>query len=752
MIRNWGVVSSAAPRPAKPAWAAPGSLAFGGVLLAAVVAAYLPALRGGFLWDDDAHVTKPALRSLHGLFRIWFEAGATQQYYPVLHSAFWLEHRIWGDSVLCYHLLNVCLHAGVAWLLALALRRLSFPAPVLAALIFALHPVCVESVAWISEQKNTLSAVFYLASAIVYLRFDATQRRSLYAWAFLLFVLALLTKSVTASLPAALLLVFWWRRGKLTWARDVMPLIPWFAVGAGSGLFTAWVERKLIGAEGDDFTFTAVQRLFLAGHVVVFYLRHLLWPANLMFIYPHWSLDAGAAWGCLYLVGVLLLLVTLVVRARRARGPLVGFLFFVGTLFPVLGFVNVYPFLFSFVADHFQYLASMGVIVSAAWVLWWASGRIPLVGVGRYAFLGVAPLVLGIVSFRQTRDYRDSETLYRATLARNPSAWLIHFNLAVTLGMGPEHLAEAISEYEATVGLRPNHWRAHNNLGSALLKLPGRSADAIAQYREALRYNPGYADAHNNLGVALEDEPGHLRDAEDEFREAIRLYPDYADAHGNLGNLLSRRSDSVNEAVDEYREAIRISPENADYHFDLANLLSVIPGKLPDAVLEYRVALQLNPGYSQAHSNLGVALAHTPGAIKEAIGEFREALVLAPGSASIHANLANALTKVPGASAEAISEYTAALRINPSDGVSHYSLGMLLSREPGRLQDAVEEFEEAVRLNPNLPEAHYGLAIALAITGGRRAEAIAHLERALEIRPGFTLARQALEKMRAEEQ
>jgi len=751
MIRDWGVVSSAAPRPAKPAWAAPGSLALGGLLLAAVLAAYLPAIRGGFLWDDDAHVTKPALRSLHGLFRIWFEAGATQQYYPVLHSAFWLEHKIWGDSVLCYHLLNVCLHAGTAWLLALALRRLSFPAPVLAALIFALHPVCVESVAWISEQKNTLSAVFYLASAIVYLRFDATQRRSLYAWAFGLFVLALLTKSVTATLPAALLLVFWWRRGKLAWARDVMPLLPWFAVGAGSGLFTAWVERKLIGAEGDDFTFTALQRLFLAGHVIVFYLRNLFWPANLMFIYPRWSLDGRTAWGCLYLVGIVLLLAALLVRARKARGPLAGLLFFAGTLFPVLGFVNVYPFLFSFVADHFQYLASIGVTTAAAWGLWWASARIPLAGVGRYAFLGVAPLVLGIMSFRQARDYRDSETLYRATLARNPSAWLIHFNLAVTLGMGPERLAEAISEYEAAVKLRPKHWRAHNNLGSALLKLPGRSADAIAQYREALRYNPGYADAHNNLGVALEDEPGHIGDAEDEFREAIRLYPDYADAHANLGNLLSRRSDSANEAIDEYREAIRINPDNADYHFDLANLLSMKPGGLPSAVLEYRFALQLNPGYSQAHSNLGVALAHTPGAIKEAIAEFREGLALAPDSASIHANLANALTQVPGGSAEAISEYTAALRINPSDGVSHYSLGMLLSREPGRLQDAVEEFEEAVRLNPNLPEAHYGLAIALAITGGRRAEAIAHLERALAIRPGFTLARQALARMRAEE-
>src|SRR5580704_8321403 len=175
-----------------------------GIFLA-VLLAYWPALRGGLLWDDTGHITAPRLRSLYGLWRIWFDLRSTQQYYPLLHSAFWIEHRLWGDAVLGYHLVNLAQHALAACLVVLIVRRLEIPGAWLAGLVFALHPVSVESVAWISEQKSTLSAVFYLSSAFIYLGFDRTRRRSSYWWAFGLFVLALLTKTVTASLPAALL-------------------------------------------------------------------------------------------------------------------------------------------------------------------------------------------------------------------------------------------------------------------------------------------------------------------------------------------------------------------------------------------------------------------------------------------------------------------------------------------------------------------------------------------------------------------
>jgi hypothetical protein len=243
--------------------------------------AYWPALQGALLWDDERHVTRPDLQSLHGLWRIWSELGASQQYYPVLHSAFWIEHCIWGDSVLGYHLVNVLLHSVSAYLVMRIMRRLSLPGAWLGGLIFALHPVCVEAAAWISEQKSTLSAVFYLAAALVYLDFAQldnygldyhdTRGKRRYWLAAALFVLALASKSVTATLPAVLLVIIWWRRGRLEWKRDVLPLLPWFAVGAPAGLFTAWVERTIIGANGAVFALTLPQRFLLAGRVIWFY-------------------------------------------------------------------------------------------------------------------------------------------------------------------------------------------------------------------------------------------------------------------------------------------------------------------------------------------------------------------------------------------------------------------------------------------------------------------------------------------------
>jgi tetratricopeptide (TPR) repeat protein len=714
------------------------------VILGLVVLAYLPALTGGMLWDDDAHVTQLQLRSLHGLWRIWFDAGSTQQYYPLLHSAFWVEHRLWGDSVLGYHLANVVLHAAAAWLLFTLLRVLSFPAPWLAALIFALHPVCVESVAWISEQKNTLSAVFYLGSAVLYLRFDATRRRNLYSWALALFVLALLTKTVTATLPAALLVVLWWRRGRLDSSRDVMPLAPWFVLAAGSGLFTAWAEKNFIGAQGSDFAFTFAQRLQLAGRVVAFYAHQLAWPAHLMFIYPRWDLSNGDISRWAPLAATALALGVCVFVSGRYRGPLAALLFFVGTLFPALGFINVYPFRFSFVADHFQYLASIGLIVPAAWALGLAARRL---GGGAWALLCV-PIFLGFLSWRQARVYSDSAALYRATIAANPSAWLMHYNLAVDLGMKPDHIDEAIAEYRATLQIKPDHWEAHNNLASALLKRPGHAAEAIGEYEEAIRYNPGYAAAENNLGVALEEFPERMEEAKGHFRAAIRIRPDYDAAHSNLGSLLLGERVSISEAASEFEAAIRIAPTVADYHYGLANALSLLPNRLPDAVAEYRSAVSLRPNYAEAHSNLGVALAHMPGHVDEAIAEYRAALALDPMGAQIHANLANTLSRTPGGKAEAADEYRAALRIEPADAESHYGLGLLLASQKGGVAEATSEFESAVKLRPDFAEARFGLGVTLAMAGDREG-AERQLESALQIRPDFELARRALARMKA---
>src|SRR5208282_3882680 len=236
------------------------------LLVAAVFLAYQPVWHAGFIWDDEAHVTRPELRSLDGLARIWMQLGATQQYYPLVHSLFWVEHRLWDDSPWGYHLVNILLHAFAALLLARILQQLKIPGAWLAAAIFALHPIQVESVAWISELKNTLSGVFYFSAVLAYLEFDRNRSRGKWVLALGLFVLGLMSKSVIATLPAALLVVFWWQRGKLSWKRDVWPLIPFFVAGIGAGLFTAWVERKYIfGAEGSEFNFSVVERFLIAG-------------------------------------------------------------------------------------------------------------------------------------------------------------------------------------------------------------------------------------------------------------------------------------------------------------------------------------------------------------------------------------------------------------------------------------------------------------------------------------------------------
>ena len=279
------------------------------LVFALVFACYWPALSGAMLWDDPAHVPRPELRSLDGLQRIWTEVGATQQYYPVLFSSFWLQHRLWGDAMTGYHVVNAALHATSCCLLAFLLRRLwSWPtitndglpparavppyAAWIAAAIFAVHPVCVESVAWVTEQKNTLSLLFYLLAAFCYVGFAQQRKVGLYAVASGFFLLALGSKTATVTLPAALLVVLWWKHGRLRLRADVLPLLPWFLASAAIGLLTSWVERKVIGAEGAAFDLTLVERTLLAGRIVWFYTGKLLWPADLMFFYPRWPVPS----------------------------------------------------------------------------------------------------------------------------------------------------------------------------------------------------------------------------------------------------------------------------------------------------------------------------------------------------------------------------------------------------------------------------------------------------------------------------
>ena len=610
-----------------------------------VILSYRSVWNAGFIWDDNDYVTNnTTLRSLEGLRRIWFELGATPQYYPVTHTSFWVEYHRWRLNPRGYHVVNVSLHALNAILVWLILRRLGVAAAWWIAAVFAVHPVCVESVAWVTERKNVLSGLLYLGALLAYLRFDngfqgsdLWRKRWRFYWlALVLYGCALLSKSVTCSLPVVIVLLLWWKRGRLGW-RDVGPLVPLLAAGVAMGLTTAWMEKHRVGAVGEAWTLSFVERCLIAGRAFWFYIGKLVWPRNLVFMYPKWQVNPSWWWQYLFPLGAVAAVAGLwTTRNRWGRGPLVALLFFVVTLGPALGFVNIFPFRYSFVADHFQYLASLGVIallVSSIaapfrrWPGWNTAG----------ALMSVAVLVtLTDLSWRQGWMYHDIETLYRTTIRQNPDSWWAHNNLGLVLSRAGK-IQEAIEQYEQALRVDPDLAETHNNLGNALAQA-GQIKDAIRHYEQALRINPRFFEAHSNWGNVLL-RAGRIQDSIGHCEQALRINPDYAEAHNNLGNALAQAGD-IGGAIAQFEQAARINPDLAVVHYNLGNALFQA-GKVGDAIHEYGEALRINPHYAEAHNNWGTVLFRT-GKIQEAIGHYEQALRINPGYAEAQRNLTQA--------------------------------------------------------------------------------------------------------------
>jgi len=639
------------------------------LVLAAVAGSYWRSLGGAFIWDDNDYVPRAELRGLDGLRRIWTEPGATAQYYPLVYSAFWVEHRLFGDEPPGYHVVTVLLHAGASCLLALALIRLAGVTGVaagavpktptdptrrpgvgatasappraaadprtaawLAALLFAVHPVHVESVAWITEQKNTLSLVLYLGAALAYLRFDRTRGWKAYALAAALFVLSLLVKTATATLPGALAVALWWKKGRVSWRGEIRPLLPLLIAGAGAGLFSGWVEQHYVGAHGAVFATSGAERILIAGRAVWFYLWHLVCPAGLNFVYPRWTVDPGQAGGWVVAAAV----PALALWARRWRGALAAYLFFVGSLFPALGFVNLWAGQYSHVWDHWQYLADLGPLALIAAGL----ARLePALGQRAWR-LAVGALVglLGLLSWQHSGMFADNRTLFARTLDRNPDCWMAYNNLGLELAKLPGRLPEAVANYEESLRLNPDNAEAHNNLGLALAGLPGRAPEAIAHYEAALRLRPDNAEAHNNLAIVLAGLPGRAPEAIAHFEEALRIWPGFVDAHLNLAYLLSAVPGREAESLAHGETALRIRPDDAKAHFAMGNLLAGLPGREAEAEKHYETALRIDPDYVEAHNNLGILCARQ-GRLADARRHWERALELAPGFEDARRNL-----------------------------------------------------------------------------------------------------------------
>jgi tetratricopeptide (TPR) repeat protein len=561
------------------------------LLLIFTTLAYFPALNGTPIWDDDAHITRPELRSWEGLIKIWTQPGSTQQYYPLAHTVFWAEHQLWGDAPVGYHLVNVLLHCLSALLLLRILRRLEIPGAWLAAAIFVLHPVQVESVAWISELKNTLSGVFYFGSALVYVQFDRTRKVAPYLVSLLLFLFGLLSKTVIATLPGALLIIFWWKRGRLSFKKDALPIIPFFILGITAASFTVWIERSLIGAEGSAYDFTFIERVLISGRVIWFYLGKLILPLDLVFIYPRWQISQTIWWQYLFPATVAITLAILVWLCRWRRGPLAGMLFFIGTLLPVLGFLNVYPFRYSLVADHFQYLACLGIIVpvSAGISLALARARFWQRWAG-YA-LGVCFLAaLTALSRTQSGMFKNVETVWQSTIRKNPTAWMAHNNLgAVLLKTG--QLDDAINHFNRAIEIKSDEASAFANLGNALLQ-KGELGEAIFQYQKAVGLKPGDAGLHYNLANALLAQ-GEVDDAIAEYQGTLAINPNSADAHNNLGAVLLQRGE-LDSAIDHYQKALEINPQDVRAEGNLAWALATSPQSTIRKAIAVKLAERAN--------------------------------------------------------------------------------------------------------------------------------------------------------------
>jgi protein O-mannosyl-transferase len=579
------------------------------ILAVVTMMAYNPAWHGQLLWDDDNCTTPLELRSLDGLRRIWFQPRATAQYYPLLYTSYWVQQRLWGDSPTGYHFVNLLLHIGCVVLVLKILRFLQIPGAELATIIFALHPINVETVAWISERKNTLSGIFALAATLSYLKFDGSRSRrdedgpqgrgyTSYLLALGLFVLGLLSKTAIVTLPLAWLVIFWWKRGAISWRRDVVPSIPFFFLAAVAGLVTRWFENTGLGYKAKILDLSLLDRCLIAGRAFWFQLGKLFWPSNLMFVYPRWDINATIWWQYLFPIAVLVLLLFLWTLRRWSRAPLAGVLIYLLLLLPSLGFLNIYFFLYSLVADHWQYLACLGIITPCAGGIVLLCGRLK----GWQIWLEPATtVVLGgvlfVLTWQQSRMYTDIETLYRTTIARNPACWMAQVNLGNIL-YKEDRIPEALDLFNQASEIKPAV--ADYSLGNALIH-KNRTSEAIEEYRKALRINPDYSEAHNNLGNALLL-MGRTSEAITEFEDALRINPNYAEAHSNLGNALVQTGHAP-EAIGHFTEALRMTPVSASTHNNLAAALAQT-GRVSEAIEELKIALRINPNNAEARNNL----------------------------------------------------------------------------------------------------------------------------------------------------
>ncbi len=538
-------------------------------IVAGCFAAYMPAIQGGFVWDDDDYVTaNPLLSAPDGLYRIWFSTDSPSQYFPLTYTTFRLEYQLWGLNPAGYHTVNVAIHCINALLLWLVLRRLSIPWAWFAAAVFALHPVNVESVAWITERKNALMLFFSLLSVLCWVEFvfggkPGRKAILLYAASLLFCALALFSKATACTLPAALVLILWLKRSPVT-VKRWLQIVPYIAMAIGIGLLVMWWERHHQGMGVVNLGLSSTEKTLIAGRALWFYLWKLFWPVNLAFSYPRWNIDAHSVWQYGWPVSFVIAIVCAwLLRSRIGRGPATTLLFFPAMLFPMLGFFPLYTFVYTFVADHYQYMACIGpiaLVAAGGAALFGSSGKNARFVIASAA--GVLLLTLGILTWRQCEAYTSRDTLWIDTLKKNPDSWLAHGELSSSLyrqGKFDEALPHLDRLLELAQYVKKIHPRAYSDAyycKGLIFTAKNRPQDAAEQYTKSLEVDDNSALVHYLLANILVKQ-GKVEEATVHYRQGLKI----ARAKGakNLAEDIRRQLETIEKQKADTR------PETQDH-------------------------------------------------------------------------------------------------------------------------------------------------------------------------------------------
>ena len=673
----------------------------GALLVAITVMSYQQAWKAGYIWDDDKYVTENQLLTApDGLGRIWFSKDSPSQYFPLVYTTFRLEHAVWGLNASGYHWVNILLHAANALLVWRVLRALALPGAWLAAALFALHPVNVESVAWITERKNVLMGLFFLLALLAWLRFiaeNSTTRWRYYALTLVLYALSLFSKTTACTMPAALLLILWLKEIPLT-ARRIAQVVPFVLLGLGMGLLTMWWERYIQGTQGDMFALGLTERVLVASRAIWFYVSKLIWPAELAFSYPRWDISAADPTDYLWPLATLVAAGGIFyVRRFVGRGLEVAAAYYVAMLSPMLGLIMLYTFRYTFVADHYQYLATIGPFALAAALCAraserFASGRLAIVNSVTAAAL---LLPLGLRTWQQCAIYKDEETLWRATIAVNPGSWMAHNNLGI-IQLRRGEFEESITQFMKALEIDPAYAEARYNLGNALVRR-GAISEAVAEYKKAIELNPRIVGAHLNLGTVL-IQSGRVSEAVSHLQNAVSITPKNGAARAALGGALAKTRRPT-EAVEHLRVAAELEPRSPDIRNDLGNVLLDLD-RVEEAIAAFETALSIDARNAEAHYNLGNALLATR-RFEEAAVRFRRATELRSDYAPARNNLANTLVQL-GRLDEGIAEYQAALAVRPDYVAAHRNLASAL-RRAGRFDEAGHHARVVAELEARRP-------------------------------------------------